>query len=283
MKFGQPFNLVVLPPPVQDKEYCESRNNGVKLLTRIASSGAQVVVSALYFPLYCVVQFLRLLIARFCIPVVAAIVFTSTFLLFSSVYVRYFFQCTLVPITHKMVIHQFFNVSYKQFTLDLFINFVIITVYLGRFLNLDLQIMSKILVIIFLNFTMFQYRSDSPQVKRNVISSIGNLACELLQELSNDLRLRILVNKEISGKSQIWVETYPSPQSLFYKLNFGQTSNPSCPVQFHWTPGFLYPAPNTVSRTISQEWQKVIEEACISVYAEDMCGPPCIVSMQRRV
>ena len=63
---------------------------------------------------------------------------------------------------------------------------------------------------------------------------MGNLACELLQELPNDLRLRILVNKEISGKSQIWVETYPSPQSLFYKLNFGQTSNLSCPVQFYW-------------------------------------------------
>ena len=165
MKFGQPFNLVVLPPPVQDKEYCESRNSGVKLLTRIASSGAQVVVSALYFPLYCVVQFLRLLIASFCIPVVAAIAFNSPFLLFSSVYVRYFFQCMLVLSTHKVVIHQFFNVNYKQFTLDLFINFVIISLYLGRFLNFDLQIVSKILVIIFWNFTMFQYRSDSPQVK----------------------------------------------------------------------------------------------------------------------
>ena len=32
-----------------------------------------------------------------------------------------------------------------------------------------------ILVIIFWNFTMFQYRSNSPQVKRNVIPSIPNL------------------------------------------------------------------------------------------------------------
>ena len=67
-----------------------------------------------------------------------------------------------------------------------------------------------------------------------MISSIGNLVYELSQVLPNDLRLRILGNKEILGKSQIWVETYPSPQSLFHILNFGETSNLSCPVQFYW-------------------------------------------------
>ena len=49
--------------------------------------------------------------------------------------------------------------------------------------------------------------SDLPQVKRNVISSIANLIYKLPQEMRNDLRLRIIGNKEISGKSQIWVET----------------------------------------------------------------------------
>ena len=40
-----------------------------------------------------------------------------------------------------------------------------------------------------------------------MISSIANLVYELPHELPNDLRLRILRNKEILGKSQIWVET----------------------------------------------------------------------------
>ena len=43
------------------------------------------------------------------------------------------------------------------------------------------------LIIIFWNFTIFWYRSNSPQVKRNLISSIGNLVYELPHELLNDL------------------------------------------------------------------------------------------------
>ena len=54
---------------------------------------------------------------------------------------------------------------------------------------------------------MFYYRSDSLQVKRNVISSIANLVYELPHELPNDLRFKILRNTEILGKSQIWVKT----------------------------------------------------------------------------
>ena len=38
------------------------------------------------------------------------------------------------------------------------------------------------------------YRSDSPKVKGNLISSIANLLYELLHELLNDLRLKILEN-----------------------------------------------------------------------------------------
>ena len=48
---------------------------------------------------------------------------------------------------------------------------------------------------------MFLYRLDQPQVKRNVISSIANMVYELPHELPNNLRLRILGNKEILGKS----------------------------------------------------------------------------------
>ena len=38
------------------------------------------------------------------------------------------------------------------------------------------------------------YRSDSSKVKGNLISSIANLLYELLHELPNDLRLKILEN-----------------------------------------------------------------------------------------
>ena len=51
-----------------------------------------------------------------------------------------------------------------------------------------------ILVIILWNFEIFYYRSDSPQVKQNLISGIANLVFELPHELPNNLRLRILGN-----------------------------------------------------------------------------------------
>ena len=59
----------------------------------------------------------------------------------------------------------------------------------------------KIIVIIFWNFTMFYKRPDKPQVKKNVISSRENLVYELSHDLPNHLRLRILRNEEILGKS----------------------------------------------------------------------------------
>ena len=50
------------------------------------------------------------------------------------------------------------------------------------------------LVIIFLNFKVFQYRSDFPQVKQNLLSSITNFVNELPHELPIDLKLRISGN-----------------------------------------------------------------------------------------
>ena len=57
---------------------------------------------------------------------------------------------------------------------------------------------------------MFQYRLYSPQVKRSVISSTANL----LHDLPNGVRLRILGNKEILAKSQVLVKKQPSAQYL---------------------------------------------------------------------
>ena len=48
--------------------------------------------------------------------------------------------------------------------------------------------------------TTFQYRLNSPQVKRNLISSIKNFVYKLSHKLQNNLRLRILENYKILGK-----------------------------------------------------------------------------------
>ena len=55
-------------------------------------------------------------------------------------------------------------------------------------------------------------------------SSIANLVNKLPHELPNDLGVRILGNKEISVKSQSCVDTQPSAQSPFQKLNVGNSS-----------------------------------------------------------
>ena len=78
---------------------------------------------------------------------------------------------------------------------------------------------TTIIVIKLWHFLIISLRSESPQVKRYLISSITNLVHELPYELPNDLRLRILGNQEILEKSQMWVETQPSAQSSFQKLN----------------------------------------------------------------
>ena len=84
---------------------------------------------------------------------------------------------------------------------------------------------------------------------------MASLVYELPHELSNNLRLRILGNKEILEKSQnlggdIWVE------SPFQKLNFGNSSGKirknryqTFVVLSSFT-GFLYFVPNILSRTV---------------------------------
>ena len=74
---------------------------------------------------------------------------------------------------------------------------------------------ATILVIIFWHFLIIWLRSESPQVKRYLISTITNL----VQELPQNLRLRISGNQEILEKCRMWVETQPSARSSFQELN----------------------------------------------------------------
>ena len=76
----------------------------------------------------------------------------------------------------------------------------------------------------FWNLTMFYYKSNSIQVKGNLISSIKNMVYELTHEFPNKLRLRILENSGKLVKSQFWVEREPSAQSPSHKLKLGNTS-----------------------------------------------------------
>ena len=77
---------------------------------------------------------------------------------------------------------------------------------------------------------------------------------EFPHKLPNDLRLRILGNKEILGKSQIWVE--PSAQSPFQKLNFGSSSQKTCKSRYQTFlvlpsfTGFVYFVPNILPRIV---------------------------------
>ena len=90
-----------------------------------------------------------------------------------------------------------------------------------------------------------------------------NLVYVLPHELPNNLRLRILGNKEILGKFQFWVETQPSVQSPFKKLKFGSSSQKTRKSRYQTFlalssfTGFLYFVPNNLLRLqVAKVWKK---------------------------
>ena len=91
-------------------------------------------------------------------------------------------------------------------------------------------------------------------------SSLANLVYELPHELPNDLRLRILGNKGILGKPQIWDETWPSAQSPFQKLKFGSSSQKTCESRYQTFlvlsgfTGFLYFVPNNLPMIVGSTY-----------------------------
>ena len=97
-----------------------------------------------------------------------------------------------------------------------------------------------------------------------MISSIANLVYDLPHELPKDLRLRILGNKDIIGKSKIWVGIEPSAQSPFQKLSFGNSSQKTHKSRFQIflvlfsLTGFLYFVSNILSRIKALDMDKII-------------------------
>ena len=95
------------------------------------------------------------------------------------------------------------------------------------------QIFETILAIIFWHFWIIPLRPDSPQVKRYLLSSISNLVHELPHELPNVLKLRILGNYKILEKCQIRMETQPSAQSSFQKLNVDNSCKRTRKIRYY--------------------------------------------------
>ena len=67
---------------------------------------------------------------------------------------------------------------------------------------------------------MFDQIFLSPQEKRSVIISNKYGKHELPHEFLNDLRLRIIGNQKVSGKSQNFIYLQPSVQSSSQRENF---------------------------------------------------------------
>ena len=89
-----------------------------------------------------------------------------------------------------------------------------------------------ILVIIFWNFIVFQYRSQLPQVKQNLIFSITNAEFQLPQELPNNLRFRIIEKLRNIGKILNLGGDIASAQSPFQKLIFGNSNQKACESRY---------------------------------------------------
>ena len=92
---------------------------------------------------------------------------------------------------------------------------------------------TTILAIIFKHFSIILLRSESPQVKRYLISSRRNLVQELPHQLPNDWRLRIVRNEEILENCQILVETQPSAKSSFQKLNVDNSCQKTRKIRYY--------------------------------------------------
>ena len=126
----------------------------------------------------------------------------------------------------------------------------------NEFLDLNSQINYTILVIIFWHFLRIQLTSESPRVKRYLISSIRNLLHELPSELPNDSRFRILGNQEILEKCQMWVQTQANAQSPFQKLNVDTSCQKTRKIRYYTfevLPNFivsLYFVPNILPRIV---------------------------------
>ena len=94
-----------------------------------------------------------------------------------------------------------------------------------------------ILVIIFSNFFVFYDKSNTPQVKRNFISSITNLVYELPQKLPNNLKLRIQKIRKYKKDLKIGPEHRVLPISLletkFWQIAIKNAVTFSISVELH--------------------------------------------------
>ena len=127
--------------------------------------------------------------------------------------------------------------SYNSFHIIIFEKISLILTTEDWYLSWKLQsnklFCATILVIIFWHFLIISLRSESPQVKRYLISSITNLLHEFPHELPNNLRPRILGNWEILDKFQMSMEKQPSTHSSFQKLNVDNNCQKTRKIRYY--------------------------------------------------
>ena len=102
--------------------------------------------------------------------------------------------------------------------------------------------MQTILFIIIWDFLTVEQTFLSPQMKRSMIISNKHGIYMLPHDLKKDLRMRILGNQEISGKSQNFIELLPNVWSPSRNGNLVSTiknllknRNLTFPVVLHFT------------------------------------------------
>ena len=119
-----------------------------------------------------------------------------------------FIHPSIHPSTHPFI-HLFIYSLHQYVILEL-----------QQFPHTTVTFMTTIVVIIFCNLTLFQYRFESPQAKQNLISIINILVQELLQNLSNNLKTQVLRRLRNIIKISNVGGVQPSVQSPFWKTNF---------------------------------------------------------------
>ena len=86
--------------------------------------------------------------------------------------------------------------------------------------------------IISLQFTVFPCKFRLPQGKWNLISCVLVFVCKLPRKLSSEVRIKIIRNRELKRKSQKWVLTQASVQSVFQKLVSGNSCQILCKTRY---------------------------------------------------
>ena len=125
---------------------------------------------------------------------------------------------------------------------------------------------------------LIQTRLTTSKTKRDI--QFSKLGIRVASRVAERLKTKDIRNKKILGKSQTWMETQPSAQSPFQKLNFGSSSQKTPKSRYQTFlvlssfTGFLYFVPNILPKIV--EKIENLRENC-----EITNGPPKPIYLYR--